>query len=137
MAKLKLTVDSYEQRLSDDEYKRDVATKHYVRGDTIEPRNTEEKDRLLEIGAAEDPGAEQKRAQEDLDRRQAALDAQRAALDAEAKQVKADAKPEGDPAPGVKKEELQAEADARGLSAEGTKAELVERIQVHDAAASE
>lgn len=91
MVKLRIIVDSLEQ--FEAKAGRDQPTIHHTRGDLVTPRDTQERDRWLQDGIAEDPGAEQKRAQEDLDRRQTALDAQRAALDAEAKAVKAEAKP--------------------------------------------
>ena len=83
MAKLTLLADSYDQPLSDEPPAPGfpVRTKPYSRGDEIVPRNQDEHDRLIEMGAAEDPQERNKREQEQAQARIDALQAEKTQLD--------------------------------------------------------
>lgn len=122
MAKqLRLTVDLYDQprKWGQD---RDGATIRRMKGEVFEPVSSEEYDRLIEIGAAEDPAEVQKRAEEELERRRDELAAQRDALDAEIGAV-AKSKPES-----LKGKALDDELVRRGLSTDGTAEEKRARL---------
>lgn len=140
-SKIKLLVDSYDQRQPDanGNISRDSDTIHRSRGELFEPTSKAEKDRLAEIGAALDPKEAQEREAEDLRRRQADLERQAEALAAELDQVEEQAdrvesgKPE-DPADDLEsqtKADLVPRATAAGVENADSlrKAELIDAIR--------
>jgi hypothetical protein len=133
--KLELTVDSYEQRLSDDPGP-NVPTRHYSRGELLEPRNKEERERLVSEGIAQEPGAAQRA---EAERLQAEADAAKAAAEAAQERVaaaeeQADAAASGkDDLDGLTKDDLIAVAEREGVDVDpdARKAEILDAIRAH------
>ncbi len=129
MAELVLTADSYEQRVSED-----GATRHYERGDRIEPRDKAEAERLVAIGAAEEPGASARAHAEKLQAEAERLKAEAEAAEQHAESVEEEAQDTAsgkDELSGLSKEELVAKAEAEGVAVDpnARKAEIADTLR--------
>lgn len=124
MAKLELIVDSYSSPSSRDA---GAVLIPRTKGDLFEPLDAQERDRLIEIGAAVDPEEAQKRREAELQAEREQVEARRAQLDAELASLI-------DPT-SLKGKDLDRELNARNLSTDGTVAEKQSRLA--DALAAE
>lgn len=95
-------------------------TRTFRPGDVIEPRNSEERDRLLELGVVEK--VEESSTAADHERQ---IEERRKAQEAEQREA-SEAQ-----AGGESLEDLRAEAESLGLAKSGNKAELRDRIAEH------
>lgn len=120
--KLRLLADYYSQPQKDDRPERRSLVDR-SKGEIFEPVDQAEYDRLVEIGAAEDPDEVRRRAREDAERRLEELKAEQDRIEQEIKGASAARAPEK--LSGKKLDEALAE---RGLSAEGTVEEKRERL---------
>ena len=85
--KLTLLAESYEQPNPPQgwQYGQPLPTTPHEKGDTIQPRNDEEYQRLVDLGVAEDPDERNKREREQAQQRLEALEAERQQLDEQIK----------------------------------------------------
>jgi hypothetical protein len=124
MAKLELIVDSYSSPSSRDA---DAVLIPRTRGERFEPLDAQERDRLLEIGAAVDPEEAQKQREEALQAERDQIEARRAALDAELDALVDPSK--------LKSDDVNAQLNQRNLSTEGNLDER--RARLSEALAAE
>jgi hypothetical protein len=124
MAKLELIVDSYSSPSSREP---DAPTIPRTKGQQFEPLDAQERDRLIEIGAAVDPQEAQQRREADLQAEREQVEARRAALDAELASLVDLSK--------LKSDDVNAQLNERNLSTEGNLEER--RARLSEALAAE
>lgn len=123
MSTLRLVADIYDQPQEWGQG-RDAPTNRITKGQVFEPLHAQERDRLIEQGAAEDPEEQQRKAEAELNARRAQLDAERAELDAQIEAASID--PEK-----LKGDKLDEALAARELDQEGSVADKRSRLAAY------